>query len=127
MAQQTINVGSAPNDGTGDTLRTTAIKINANFDELYGAMGGSAAQEWAPNWTADASWYLPAISAMTIDQGNAQIGTGTITFEKSTSAAPSTFSSASMPVTLEAGAKEVFGYFVNGASDIEYWYVGSKA
>lgn len=35
MAQQTINVGSAANDGTGDTLRTAGTKINANFTELY--------------------------------------------------------------------------------------------
>jgi hypothetical protein len=35
MAQQDINVGSAPNDGTGDPLRTAYIKCNNNFSELY--------------------------------------------------------------------------------------------
>lgn len=35
MAQQTINIGTAPNDGTGDPLRTAFDKINDNFDELY--------------------------------------------------------------------------------------------
>jgi hypothetical protein len=35
MAQQIINVGTATNDGTGDNLRTGAIKINENFTELY--------------------------------------------------------------------------------------------
>lgn len=35
MAKQTINVGTAPNDGTGDTLRAGFIKVNDNFDELY--------------------------------------------------------------------------------------------
>lgn len=35
MAQQLINIGSTVNDGTGDTLRTGAQKINANFAELY--------------------------------------------------------------------------------------------
>lgn len=34
-AQQTINVGSSPNDGTGDTLRAAMQKANANFTELY--------------------------------------------------------------------------------------------
>ena len=38
MAQQIINVGSAPNDGTGDTLRNSQIKANANFTELYNAV-----------------------------------------------------------------------------------------
>lgn len=37
MAQQTIEIGAAPNDGTGDPLRTAGEKINDNFDELYGA------------------------------------------------------------------------------------------
>ena len=38
MAQQIINVGSAPNDGTGDVLRNSQIKANANFTELYSAV-----------------------------------------------------------------------------------------
>ena len=38
MAQQIINVGSAPNDGTGDTLRNSQIKVNANITELYNAV-----------------------------------------------------------------------------------------
>lgn len=35
MPQQTINIGSAPDDGTGDTLRVGGDKINDNFTELY--------------------------------------------------------------------------------------------
>jgi len=35
MAQQHINYGSAPNDGTGDTLRASQIKAESNFNELY--------------------------------------------------------------------------------------------
>ena len=31
MAIQTINVGTTPNDGTGDTLRDAMIKVNSNF------------------------------------------------------------------------------------------------
>lgn len=37
MAQQTINIGTAPNDGTGDPIRTAFDKANQNFTELYGA------------------------------------------------------------------------------------------
>jgi hypothetical protein len=40
MAQQTINIGSAPNDGTGDDLRTAGDKINDNFGELYAQSAG---------------------------------------------------------------------------------------
>lgn len=39
MSQQTIDIGTAANNGTGDPLRTGGAKINANFDELYAATG----------------------------------------------------------------------------------------
>lgn len=35
MAQQIINIGAAPNDGTGDTIRNSFDKTNDNFNELY--------------------------------------------------------------------------------------------
>jgi len=40
MARQIIAVGSAGNDGTGDTLRSGAIKMNSNFAELYQEVAG---------------------------------------------------------------------------------------
>ena len=39
MARQGIGTGSAPNDGTGDTLRAGAAKANDNFSELYNYLG----------------------------------------------------------------------------------------
>ena len=42
MAKQTINVGSSPNDGTGDPIRTSFQKVNANFTELYSQGLGQA-------------------------------------------------------------------------------------
>lgn len=35
MALEIINVGTSPNDGTGDPLRTAYIKCNNNFGLLY--------------------------------------------------------------------------------------------
>ena len=35
MAQQTINIGTIANDGTGDSLRDAMAKANGNFNELY--------------------------------------------------------------------------------------------
>ena len=35
MAQKVINIGAQANDGTGDTIRGSGIKINENFTELY--------------------------------------------------------------------------------------------
>ena len=43
MARQTLNRGTTANDGTGDTLRTAAQKINENFEELYLSIGGDSA------------------------------------------------------------------------------------
>lgn len=40
MAQLTINIGSAPNDGSGDPLRTAFDKCNQNFTDLYTNGGG---------------------------------------------------------------------------------------
>lgn len=36
MAQQELNYGAVANDNTGDALRDAMIKIDENFDELYG-------------------------------------------------------------------------------------------
>ena len=37
MAQKIIDLGTSPNKGDGDPLRTAFTKINDNFDELYTA------------------------------------------------------------------------------------------
>lgn len=42
MPQQVINIGSSPNDGTGDPLRTAFDKCNDNFTELYSGGGGGS-------------------------------------------------------------------------------------
>jgi len=35
MSQQTLNIGTNANDGTGDNLRSAMVKVNDNFTELY--------------------------------------------------------------------------------------------
>lgn len=55
MAQQTIGLGSAPNDGTGDPIRTAFDKCNDNFDELYDEsfkLKGSTDCSTNPNYPA---------------------------------------------------------------------------
>jgi hypothetical protein len=39
MAKQSINVGTTANDKKGDSLRAAFVKVNANFTELYAALG----------------------------------------------------------------------------------------
>lgn len=90
MTKQTINKGSAANDGTGDTLRIAATKINENFTELYGLLGrsgggaqvsldstsvvfeGASANDFESRLqldsepTADIFHYLPVVSSGTL-------------------------------------------------------------
>lgn len=42
MSKQIISSGALANDRTGDNLRNTAGKINANFNELYSALGNGS-------------------------------------------------------------------------------------
>jgi len=39
MAKQLIDRGNAPNDGSGDGLRTAAGKLNENLNEIYSTLG----------------------------------------------------------------------------------------
>jgi len=42
MTKQIIANGTTANDGTGDTLRSAATKINSNFSEVYTILGGDS-------------------------------------------------------------------------------------
>ena len=46
MVKQVLNKGSSANDGTGDTLRQGAQKINDNFDEVYAILGADSASNF---------------------------------------------------------------------------------
>jgi hypothetical protein len=39
MTKSPLNLGSIPNDNTGDPLRIAGQKINDNFDEIYSTFG----------------------------------------------------------------------------------------
>ena len=63
MAKQTIDLGTTPNRGDGDPLRTAFRKINENFNELY------AGDFAAPDQTA--SDVVPSVDS-TYDLGSAE-------------------------------------------------------
>jgi len=77
MGQQTINVGTTANDGTGDTLRNSFIKVNDNFTEVYNLA----------NQSIVASSYV---------DGTAVTGTTTETLSRSLLIPANTFSSNGM-------------------------------
>ena len=89
MAQQTINIGASPNDGTGTPLRTAFQYTNSNFSELYTALGGGSGlpgattqvifNDGGTNLAGDAGLvYNKTTDALTIG-GNVQAASATIT------------------------------------------------
>lgn len=74
MSKQLINVGTIINDGTGDTFRAGAIKVNSNFDELYTALTKDNALSVVNAITAGAGITVDNNSG-TITIGNTLAGT----------------------------------------------------
>lgn len=60
MTIQTINVGAAPNDGTGDPLRTAMQKSNSNFVELY----ADKAPKQSPAFTGQIDLVNPSATSV---------------------------------------------------------------
>ena len=52
MSKLLINIGSTPNDRTGDSLRTAFDKINQNFGELYATLDPASLTELAQDYAA---------------------------------------------------------------------------
>lgn len=142
MAQQTINIGSAPNDGTGDPLRTAFDKTNDNFNELYAGAGGVADNSVTYAKLADEFTTSAAVAASNVDFSTAQVFTKTLSADTTL-----TFSNASIgmvkdlvitgnhTLTLPAGSTVAGTYdgtvsnliqvVVTGAS--QYWFSISQA
>lgn len=62
MTFNPANVGAAPNDGTGDSLRNAFIKVNANFELLAAAI--------FPNIEGSPEGVLTASSGVVWDKTN---------------------------------------------------------
>jgi len=76
MAQETINIGTSPNDGTGDPLRNAFNKANLNFTELYGGAGvGDDSVTYAKLGT---EFTTSAALATNVDFSTAQVFTKTL-------------------------------------------------
>jgi hypothetical protein len=58
MTQQIINIGTSPNDRSGDPLRTAFEKANANFTDLYTQIGGLELDAVIPTQTGNNGLYL---------------------------------------------------------------------
>lgn len=74
MAQQTINVGTAPNDGTGTPLRTAFQYTNSNFSELYTAVGPSGNNIVCPGSATITGDLTVDTSTLKVDSANNRVG-----------------------------------------------------
>ena len=77
MAQQTINVGASPNDGTGTPLRTAFQYTNSNFSELYTAVGPSGNNIVVPGNATITGNLTVDTNVLKVDTLNNRVGIGT--------------------------------------------------
>ena len=79
MAKQTINIGAAPNDGTGTPLRTSFDYCNQNFTELYTATGPSGNNIAVPGSATITGDLTVDTNVLKVDTANNCVGIGTAT------------------------------------------------
>ena len=77
MAKQTINIGTAPNDGTGTPLRTAFDYTNQNFTELYTATGPSGNNIVVPGSATITGNLTVDTNTLFVDSVNNRVGIGT--------------------------------------------------
>ena len=78
MTIETINIGAAPNDGTGDSLRAAMMKINQNFQEtlkeyITWAAGDETTQQTADTTNSKLKFRIP--HAITLEEVRASLST----------------------------------------------------
>jgi hypothetical protein len=80
MAKQTINIGTAPNDGTGTPLRTSFDYCNLNFTELYTAVGPSGNNIVVPGSATITGDLTVDTNVLKVDTTNNRVSINTTTF-----------------------------------------------
>ena len=80
MAKQTINIGSAANDGTGSTLRESFDITNDNFTELYSGTGGLFHKIEGANFTGSLLIGHSTTGTLSNAQNNTGIGIGCLLY-----------------------------------------------
>lgn len=97
MAQANIGIGTTPDDGLGDPLRTAFGKANSNFTELYDLVGGGS-------------------KSPVIDCGNVDLSSGNMPTTGGTGAAGA-IRKGNMFTVIEAGT--VSGVFIDEGAEIK--------
>ena len=124
MARETIGVGSAPDDGTGDTLRAAFVKVNNMTTDIYGQSGtgdslrGSSAVSPASTLSLDfdtaAVFTITSSISIELNFTNASIGdVKDIIITDSGGTSSLTFDTGSNTVTTIAGTYSATAGAVN--------------
>jgi hypothetical protein len=108
MAQQTINIGAAPNDGTGTPLRTSFDYTNQNFTEIYTALGGGVG--------------LPGATTQVIfnDGGTNLAGDAGLTYNKTTDALTLLGAMTMASSNVTGGTIPANGVYLPAANTLEF-------
>ena len=110
MAKQNLNIGSSANDGTGDSLRDGAIKLNSVIDELYTSLGNDTNLQinvGSPSTGQFLKWNGSQFAEGALDSLTSDLDV----------AGQKIISSASGDITLQP----------NGTGDIKFWAGGTGA
>jgi|32_taG_2_1085360.scaffolds.fasta_scaffold02205_8 hypothetical protein len=75
MSKQSINIGTNPNDGTGDTLRAAMDKVNDNTNEVYSLFGNGTTLAISGDATVSAGALTIANDAVGYDKLGAEFTT----------------------------------------------------
>ena len=101
MALQSLNLGTAANDGTGDNLRIGGDKINDNFAEIYSAFGnGSTLSSLAVTALNGATANEIVTVGATTTELDAESG---LTFDGSTLAVTGNITATTITLSNDAG------------------------
>jgi hypothetical protein len=109
MAKQTINIGAAPNDGTGTPLRTSFDYCNQNFTELYTATGPSGNNIVVPGTATITGNLTVDTNTFFVDSANNRVGIKTAT-------PAAVFQVASGNIRLDDGFQLEFGGSTNSVA-----------
>ena len=110
MAKQNLNIGSSANDGTGDSLRDGAIKLNSVIDELYTSLGNDTNLQinvGSPSTGQFLKWNGSQFAEGALDSLTADLDV----------AGNKIISSANGDITIQP----------NGTGDVKFWAGGTGA
>jgi hypothetical protein len=107
MAYQSIGIGSSAGDGTGDTLRVGADKVNDNFVEIYTLLGTGSALSSGISATAS----VVTLAGPTI--------TGVASFADGSNSAPSITNTGDTNTGIYFGAADTVNVTTGGTKRID--------